>query len=75
MYHWRSNGGAEVDLVLELNYKLCPIEIKYSKKVSSADSRGIRAFKETYPEQVSYGIIIYGGDEILQINPFTIALP
>ena len=49
LYHWRSHGGAEVDLLLDWAGTLYPIEIKRSSQVSRRDERGFRALRETYP--------------------------
>ena len=75
VYHWRTNGGAEVDMVLEIDGKLFPLEIKLASKVTSGDSRGIRAFRNTYPDKASVGIIVYSGDRCFKVNDFTWAVP
>jgi predicted AAA+ superfamily ATPase len=49
VYHWRTHGGAEVDLLLERDGLLHPIEIKLASRASRADLRGIQALRETYP--------------------------
>ena len=75
-YHWRSAGGAEVDLVLERDGRLYPIEIKCKTRLSGHDTRGLRAFRDTYPRQdIAMGLIIYAGDTCYRVNQNTIALP
>jgi predicted AAA+ superfamily ATPase len=75
-YHWRTKGGAEVDLLLEINNKIIPIEIKARTYVSKKDARGIHAFRDTYPHlNVEAGVIIYAGERCYQIDQQTIALP
>lgn len=75
-YHWRTNNGTEVDIILSYNGKLYPIEMKISSSVSSHDTRGIQAFKQTYPsENIAHGLIIYGGDQCFKINEHATALP
>lgn len=49
LYHWRSHGGGEVDLLLEWNGKFYPLEIKGKSHPTRADIRGIEAFRKTYP--------------------------
>jgi hypothetical protein len=76
MYHWRTGGGAEVDLVLDYNGTLYPIEIKSKTSVTNRDAQGIKAFYETYPNQKKApGIILYTGDYSLKINEYCIAIP
>lgn len=59
IYHWRSHGGAEVDLVLEWNNTLYPIEIKGKSHPDRHDVRGIQAFRSTYPKKkVAPGLIM-----------------
>ena len=76
MYHWRTYGGAEVDLILEMDGKLYPIEIKCKTSVNKQDASGIRVFKETYPhQQIMPGLIVYCGNECLAIDQDVIAIP
>lgn len=76
MYHWRTGGGAEVDLILELDGTLYPIEIKCKSNVTGHDTRGIQAFKQTYPHQkIAMGLILYAGDVCYQVNDHAVALP
>jgi len=76
LHHWRSAGGAEVDLLLERDGRFYPIEIKGRTRVSSADARGIRAFREAYPElPVAQGLVIALCEAPLRLTPFALALP
>ena len=51
LYYWRTNNGAEVDLVVELNGKIgFAVEFKSRSSVSGADLSGLRAFREDWPE-------------------------
>ncbi len=75
-YHWRTAGGAEVDLVLERDGKLFPIEVKCRTTLSGHDARGIRAFRDTYgPERVATGVIVYAGAVARAVNRHTVAVP
>ena len=51
LYHWRTAGGAEVDLILERDGLLHPFEFKLTTKPDKHDASGLRAFKATYPER------------------------
>ena len=77
IYHWRTSAGAEVDLILEIDGKLYPIEMKCKSHVTSRDTRGIRAFVETYGKsrQVMPGLIIYAGETSYAINDLAWAIP
>jgi hypothetical protein len=76
-YHWRTNGGAEVDIILELDGCLYPIEIKCKTNVTLQDARGIQAFYATYKEQhkIANGIIIYAGTECYRVAENIVAMP
>lgn len=43
---YRTESGAEVDLILEFNEQIYAIEIKCSKNVGTSDLRGIKSFSE-----------------------------
>ncbi len=75
-YHWRTAAGAEVDLVLERDGKLYPIEVKCRSSVTRADTRGLRAFRDTCAgAKVMRGLILYPGRECRALDEHTIALP
>lgn len=75
-YHWRTAAGAEVDLVLERDGNLYPIEIKCKTNITGHDIRGMHAFRQTYAEKhVMPGLIIYAGSACYWIDEHTIAFP
>jgi len=74
LYHWRTHAGAEVDLELDNIYY--PIEIKGTSRVSRKDTRGITAFRDTYPSlHIGSGLVIYLGDNIYPLSKNDYALP
>ncbi|MCE3231170.1 MAG: GTP-binding protein [Alphaproteobacteria bacterium] len=76
LYHWRTNGGAEVDIILDYNGFLYPIEIKCKTAVSKKDASGIAAFRQSYPTaNIAPGILLYTGDYPLQISEDCFAVP
>lgn len=75
-YHWRTAAGAEVDLALERDGKFYPIEIKCKTNLTRHDTRGLRAFRETFPQlRIMTGLIIYAGRDCYPLDPHAIALP
>lgn len=75
-YHWRTASGAEVDLILERSGKLYPIEMKCKTHLSKADLSGMKAFRDTYPNQeIMPGLIIYAGSEVFKLDEKTTAIP
>ncbi|HNV72798.1 MAG TPA: DUF4143 domain-containing protein, partial [Candidatus Ozemobacteraceae bacterium] len=76
LYHWRTSGGAEVDLILDYNGMLFPIEMKFTTRLSGNDQRGIRAFRDTYPRRnVAPGLIVYVGSEVRRVSDVATAIP
>ncbi|HEY4831482.1 MAG TPA: AAA family ATPase, partial [Waddliaceae bacterium] len=59
-YHWRTAGGAEIDLILERGGKLYPVEMKCKTHLTRGDLTGMKAFRETYANsEVMPGLVIY----------------
>lgn len=49
IFFWRTNNGAEVDLLLEKHGRIVgAYEIKHKTNVTGADLSGLRAFREEY---------------------------
>lgn len=74
LWHWRTHRGAEVDILLERDGIFFPIEVKLTTSPSRKDTRGFRAFRETYPNlRVAPGLVITPGgggmgDQIQKIS-------
>lgn len=75
-YHWRTMNGAEVDVIIEYQGALYPIEIKGTQKPTRADVRGMTAFRKTYPqENIKTGLVIHAGTQSYRLDENTIAVP
>lgn len=74
-WHWRTNGGAEIDNVLERDGVLHPFEAKCKDHIDAYDLRGIKAFRETYGEAAGDGAIVYSGREVYRLDRQTLAIP
>lgn len=75
-FHWRTNGGAEVDIIMERDGCFYPIEIKCKSHVNKHDASGIHAFYETFPNlNIAPGIIIYAGNQRYPVSDKAFALP
>lgn len=76
LHHWRSQGGAEIDLLAERDGRFVPIEVKSTARPNAADARGIRAFRETYPQlRHGIGVIVAAVTEAVVIADDIIAIP
>lgn len=72
---WRTKNRQEVDLVLEKGPGISPVEIKYKKQLRTSDVKGLRKFREAYPETTDFFLVNLGtnrmGREFWQpISPF-----
>jgi predicted AAA+ superfamily ATPase len=75
-YHYRSAGGAEVDLILEFNGVLYPIEIKSKSHPSRKDVSGIKSFREAFPnENIADGLLVCAIDGPSRISDNALAIP
>ena len=55
VFYWRTNHGAEVDLLIEKHGQLkAAIEIKLSSNIAGSHLSGLRAFREEYPNVSAY---------------------
>ena len=80
IYYWRTHHGSEVDFVVYGDDGLWAIEVKNAKTLRTADVRGLKSFKDAYPE--TRCCVLYRGRErferqsivYLPIEPFLAAL-
>jgi predicted AAA+ superfamily ATPase len=77
LYHWRTNGGAEVDLILERDGQLFPIEFKCKTFLTRRDAHGLQAFRKTYEghQNIAPGLVVYAGDYFMALSENVYALP
>lgn len=63
---WRTKAGNEVDFVVYGREGFWALEVKHAATVRAADLRGLKAFREDYPEA---GLrLLYRGDERLEVD-------
>jgi hypothetical protein len=77
LYYYRTSNGVEIDLILEFGQKLIPIEIKSSSKVENSTIQSMKSFMESISKlkRVPFGIILYGGDKILEMDKNIYLIP
>ena len=75
-YHWRAHSGAEVDMLLEYNGVLYPIEVKAKTNPSRRDTTGISAFRKRYPElNIARGLVVAPCSNVIQLSENDYATP
>jgi predicted AAA+ superfamily ATPase len=76
LYHFRTNQGVEVDLILEdMAGNVVGIEIKNSSTVRSHDFKGLGALAEEAGDAFVRGIVLYSGESAVAFSDKMIALP
>ena len=75
LYFWRTAAGSEVDLVVESEGKLIPLEIKAGATVRPDMAKEIAVFRRDFEERAKPGYVIYSGKMKLPLGEGTIALP
>ncbi len=76
LYHWRSHGGAEVDLLLERDGILFPLEIKSKTNPNKLDAKGIAALRESYPRgNIGPGLILSLTETSYKVTPDVTVVP
>lgn len=74
--HFRTNGGAEVDAVLEARGgRVVGVEVKLATSLATRDLRGMRAFKEAAGRRFRRGIVLYTGGERVAFGDDIVAMP
>jgi uncharacterized protein len=69
--HWRDERNrSEVDLLLvHPDGRHVAIEVKASTSAGPADTRGLRAFAETFPDSCTRAILVYEGTSVKDLSP------
>jgi predicted AAA+ superfamily ATPase len=76
LHHWRSHGGAEVDLILERDGVLYPLEIKATTTPSARDLRGIHHFRESHAKaRIGPALIVAPTESIQRLPGGDLAIP
>lgn len=76
LFHFRTQAGQEVDLVLEdRSGRLVGLEVKAGATVRTEDFRGLRVLAEATRARFVRGVVLYGGPEPVAFGPRLLALP
>lgn len=76
LFHYRTQNGHEVDLLLEGPAgRIVGIEVKSSASVNSGDFGGLRHLAETLGDRFHRGVVLYSGAEALPFGSSLVALP
>ncbi|MGA2654401.1 MAG: ATP-binding protein [Gammaproteobacteria bacterium] len=72
-YYYRTYSGAEIDLILEGDFGVLPIEIKYGSRILSRQLRAMTEFIQEH--QLPFGMVINQGDRLEWLTDKIIQIP
>ena len=75
LWFWRTATGSEVDLIVEHEGTLVPLEIKATLTPRPAMAAGIEALKRDLGARVAPGYVVHLGDATHPLGPNATALP
>jgi hypothetical protein len=75
IYFWRTSTGTEVDILVEVDGHIVPIEVKLSATPRPAMAKGIVALRADLGERALPGYVVHPGDIRFPLAPGVIALP
>ncbi|MEW5758826.1 MAG: ATP-binding protein [Candidatus Omnitrophota bacterium] len=75
LFYWRTSAGAEVDILIENNNRLVPIEVKWREEVSLKDIVGLENFLKDFKNSAYFGIVLYRGKQLLKLKENIFLVP
>jgi predicted AAA+ superfamily ATPase len=75
LYFWRTAAGAEVDLIVETQSGLIPIEIKAAATARPEMAREIATFRRDFADRATNGYVIHPGPAALPLGGGVLAWP
>jgi hypothetical protein len=75
VYFWRTSTGTEVDVVVESEGRLIPVEVKLSATPTPGMARGIEMFRKDIGDRAAKGYVVHPGDVRLPLGPDAMSLP
>jgi hypothetical protein len=75
LWFWRTSAGSEVDLIVETESGLVPIEVKTSATPHPSFARSIELFRKDFGDRARPGYVVHPGDTRLPLGGGTTAFP
>lgn len=75
LYYWRTAAGSEVDLVIETQDRLIPLEIKLSETPRPEMAKEIVNFQKDFEGKAGQGYVIHPGQMTLPLGKGVMTLP
>ncbi len=76
LYHYRSQSGEEVDVLLEDRAgHVAAVEVKLAASVASHDIKGLASLRNALGDHFVRGVIVYNGQEVIPMGDRIFAIP
>ena len=75
LYFWRTSSGTEVDIIVQDQGKLIPVEVKMSSTPTKHMASGIESFRKSHTEVSKKGYVVHLGEMILPLGKDILAMP
>jgi predicted AAA+ superfamily ATPase len=75
MHFWRTAAGSEVDLLIEHEGKLIPVEVKSTSTPTPEAADGIGKLRHDLGDLIGPGFVIHPGRVEIPLGRDTLALP
>lgn len=76
LYHYRSQNGEEVDIVLEDRARaVAALEVKLAASVATRDAKGLVSLRNALGDHFVRGVITYAGQEVIPMGDRIFAVP
>jgi uncharacterized protein len=75
LYFWRTAAGSEVDVIIDTQSGLIPLEIKLSQTPRPMMASGIQGFRRDFPDKVLPGYVVHPGEISLPLGEGVTSLP
>lgn len=76
LYHYRSQSGEEVDVLLEDRAgRVAAVEVKLAASVAQHDIKGLASLRDALGDQFVRGVVVYSGQEVIPMGDRIFAVP
>ncbi|MHB1461547.1 MAG: ATP-binding protein [Armatimonadota bacterium] len=75
VYFWRTSHSKEVDLVIEQQGRLIPLEVKSTATPRPLMASGLKSFMEDYSDRTDRGWLVHLGSTALPLAPGILSVP
>ena len=73
---WRTKNRREVDVILDVDDRVMPVERKYKNTISRSDTLGLRRFIDMYPDAEKPVLVTWGSNvsisDVIVRSPFNL---